>query len=174
MTFSHFKAPTEPLFKQLKILRFDDQISINNCVLVHDYLKGKLPLCFDKTFSQLKNRQNIVTRNAEKGMLVIPTFKSTYFGSKSIYSSCITSWNMLTNKINNNEEFKGKIVDLKSLSRNKIKEVSKKYYLESYKEYIPTQWFQTKWFVSQTIEHDNYNLPRKLEGLEKQQICPNH
>ena len=36
ITFSEFKAHTNPLFKALKILKFKDQIKLFNCLLVHD------------------------------------------------------------------------------------------------------------------------------------------
>ena len=43
MTFSEFRAHSEPLFKDLEILKFADNITLNNCIFVHDYLRGHLP-----------------------------------------------------------------------------------------------------------------------------------
>ena len=37
MTFSNFDAQSEPLFKELKILKIKDNIFLQNCLFVHDY-----------------------------------------------------------------------------------------------------------------------------------------
>ena len=37
MTFSEFRAHSEPLFKKLEILKFRDSIAVNNCSFVYDY-----------------------------------------------------------------------------------------------------------------------------------------
>ena len=46
MTFSDFKAHSLPLFGKLKILTFNDNITLLNCLLVYDYIKGNLPKRF--------------------------------------------------------------------------------------------------------------------------------
>ena len=38
MTFSEFRAHSEPLFKDLEILKLVDSITLNNCIFVHDYI----------------------------------------------------------------------------------------------------------------------------------------
>ena len=43
MTFAEFKAHSEPLFKQLGILKFEDNIELSNCLFVHDFLLNNLP-----------------------------------------------------------------------------------------------------------------------------------
>ena len=43
MTFSDVRAHSDPLFKELKILKANDNIFLHNCIFVHDYFHGKLP-----------------------------------------------------------------------------------------------------------------------------------
>ena len=50
-----FNAHTTPLFKSLKILKVYDQITLLNCLFVHDYLNGKLPKSIDNTFTKLSD-----------------------------------------------------------------------------------------------------------------------
>ena len=100
MTFSEFKAHSEPLFKQLEILKFTDNITLYNCILVHDYLHGNLPDAFVETFKRVSETHNHSTRQACTGMLSIPKYNSTEYGLKCIYKKCINSWNDITTEIN--------------------------------------------------------------------------
>ena len=138
MTFSDFKAHSEPLFKQLEILKFKDNIVLQNCLFVYDYLKGNLPNSFDDTFNRVDEIHSIETRGAKIGMLSIPRYKSTTYGLKSIYKNCINSWNMLTREINKSEKEKPNNKDtdidlVKMFSRNKLKSLITEHFLSSYK-----------------------------------------
>ena len=84
MSFSDFKAHSEPLFKQLKILKFTDNIVLQNCLLVYDFFNGNLPDSFEGIFSRVGDTHSNHTRNAGKGMLSIPRYKGTTYGLKSI------------------------------------------------------------------------------------------
>ena len=137
MTFSDFKAHSEPLFKQLAILKFKDNVILQNCLFVYDFLKGNLPSSFDFTFNRVEESHSIATRRADTGMLSIPSFNSTTYGLKSIYNNCIKSWNMLTTKINLLEKEKNKTkyieIDLlKITSKNKLKHLITEHFLSSY------------------------------------------
>ena len=55
MTFSNFDAHSEPLFKELKILKIKDNIFLQNCLFVHDYFHGNLPKSFNNTFTEVEN-----------------------------------------------------------------------------------------------------------------------
>ena len=46
MTFSDFKAHSNPIFKELKILKVEDSIHVLNCLFFHDYFNNKLPKPF--------------------------------------------------------------------------------------------------------------------------------
>ena len=82
MTFSDFNAHNEPLFKQLDILKFNDNIVLQNCLFVYDYLTGNLPSSFEFTFNRVDESHSMKTRMTETGMLSIPRFNSTTSWSK--------------------------------------------------------------------------------------------
>ena len=64
MTFSEFRAHSEPLFKKLEILKFSDSISINNCSFVYDYFNNNLPRSFTNTFFRADDLYEYSTRQA--------------------------------------------------------------------------------------------------------------
>ena len=70
-TFSDFKAHSEPLFKKFEILKFKDNIVLQNCLFVYDYLKGNLPNSFINTFKRVDDIHPIITQRAVTGQLVI-------------------------------------------------------------------------------------------------------
>ena len=140
ITFSEFRAHSEPLFKQLEILKFDDSIAVNNCSFVYDYLNNNLPGAFTNTFIRTNDLYEYSTRQATTGKLFIPSYKSTTFGLKCIYKRCINSWNYLSTEINlinrkcnvNNPEIND--IDLTKLSRNALKDRLTKHILSTYEE----------------------------------------
>ena len=64
MTSSDFKAHSEPLFKKFEILKFKDNIVLQNCLFAYDYLKGNLPNSFINTFKGVDDTYPIITRSA--------------------------------------------------------------------------------------------------------------
>ena len=111
MTFSDFKAHSLPLFGNLKILTFNDNITLLNCLFVYDYIKGKLPKSFNNIFVRIEDTHHNVTRGAFTGQLILSNYNSTTYGLKSIYKRYIDSWNLMTKKIR--EDF-----DVKELAKN--------------------------------------------------------
>ena len=138
MTFSEFKAHSEPLFKELEILKFQDSLSLNNCVFVYDYLQGNLPHSFVETFSRIADSHEINTRQASIGMLYAPWYNTTTFGLKCAYKKCINSWNKLTSDINTKEKNKcaNKLntpdIDLLKMSRTGMKKTITSHILSTY------------------------------------------
>ena len=105
LTFSEFKAHSEPLFKQLEIIKFSDNIILHNCLFVYDYLHGNLPQSFLDTFQRIADSHSQNTRQACTGMIYTPRYNSTEYGLKCTYNKCINSWNNITNDINTTEIF---------------------------------------------------------------------
>ena len=138
MTFSEFKAHSEPLFKQLELLKFHDNIALSDCIFVYDYLHGNLPNSFLETFCRTADSHGISTRQASTGMLLISRYNSTEYGLKCIYKKCVNSWNNMTTEINTAEKSKyaNKLnapdIDLLKLSRNKLKETITEHILTKY------------------------------------------
>ena len=138
MTFSEFRAHSEPLYKQLEILKFCDSISVLNCVFVFDYLHGNLPNSFSETFQRVDNVHNINTRQASAGMLYPPKYNSITYRHKCIYNKCINSWNKITSQINTavKSKYINKLntpdIDLTNFSKSKLKDKIIEHILSQY------------------------------------------
>ena len=140
MTFSEFRAHSEPLFKKLEILKFSDSLTVNNCSFVYDYFNNNLPNSFKNTFLRTDDLHKYSTRQAATGQLYIPKYETTTFGLKCIYKRCINSWNRLSmefNRINrdiNANNHDEKAIDFLKFSRNVLKDKLTKYILSTYEE----------------------------------------
>jgi hypothetical protein len=140
MTFSEFRAHSEPLFKQLEILKFRDNIAVNNCLFVYDYFSNELPVSFSNTFKITYDLYEYSTRQATTGKLYIPRYKTTTFGLKCIYKRCIDSWNKLSTEINsininnNVNTLEIKDINLLKFSRTVLKDTLTKHILSTYEE----------------------------------------
>ena len=140
MTFSDFRAHSEPLFCKLKILKFQDSISVNNCSFVYDYLSNNLPGSFKNIFLRSNDLHEYKTRQATTGKLHIPAYKTTSFGLKCIYKRCINSWNQLTTELNQLNKGKNKNnleianIDLLKYSRTVLKNKLTEHIISTYEE----------------------------------------
>ena len=138
MTFSDFKAHSEPLFKELSILKFQHHIDVTNCIFVYDFLHNNLPPAYINTFTRLDETDTCLTRQASTGQLFIPSFNTTTFGLKCINKRCINSWNNISREINkiNKQKYVNKFecpnIDLSKLSRGVLKEILNKHILSQY------------------------------------------
>ena len=72
LTFSNFRDHTEPLFKELEILKVRDNIFLQNCLFVYDYFHDNLPDSFKNTFNKVDDIHSLLTRNANDGSLALP------------------------------------------------------------------------------------------------------
>ena len=144
MTFSEFRAHSEPPYKKLNILKLDDSIKLTNCtdcLFVYDFLNSNLPDSYTNTFTRLEDTAtNCSTRQASTGMLHLPMYNSTNFGLKCIYKRCINSWNLLTSEINQVEKqkfvnnLKCPDIDLAKISRGKLKTTVTNHILSKYED----------------------------------------
>ena len=139
ITFSEFKAYHEPLCKQLGILKFVDNIEVNNCVFVYDFLNKSLPVSYVDTFARVEDKDTTsTTRQASTGILHLPKFSGITFGLKCIYNRCIMSWNKYTLELNkvHKQKFVNKMrctdLNFLDLSRKALKEILTKHILEKY------------------------------------------
>ena len=57
ISFSNYNADSNPLYASHKILKLSDQIALQNCLFVHDSLKGMLPICFNEYRVRIKRLQ---------------------------------------------------------------------------------------------------------------------
>ena len=138
LTFSEFHDHSEPLFKNLKILKVKDNIFLQNCLFVHDYFNGNLPKSFSNTFTKAEKTHSFFTRNAIDGILVPPRYNSTNYGLNSIYNICIKAWNKLINEQKICDKIKTKLdkdhkhIDIYNVTRKKLKQLITNDFLENY------------------------------------------
>ena len=50
--FADFEAHSDPLFKEMKVLRIQDLIKLQNCLFVHDFLNKNYPFASTTTLRQ--------------------------------------------------------------------------------------------------------------------------
>ena len=123
MSFSDFRAPSSPLFKEWDIMKIEDLVTVQNCLLAHDFFKGALPESFEDFFKTSESVNDISTRMTTTDSLWMPYCNSTTYGLNSISSICIHLWNKLASITKSSPT---------TLSRIAIKNGMPKYFIDSY------------------------------------------
>ena len=80
---SKFNAHTDPLFRNLNILKINDDKKMQELIFYYKYQHGKLPQFFSRGYIQEMENSHI-TRNAKK--LVFPSFKHEFFRKNLRYT----------------------------------------------------------------------------------------
>ena len=121
--FADFRSETNLIYKNNKILKLGDQVELQNCLLVFDFLNGKLPQCFDSYFTRVNEIHAIQTISSRLGCLFLPHFTTAQYGISSITRKCIVKWNFFSRYFNR---------DLRDLSRHDLKKKISSYFLDRY------------------------------------------
>ena len=125
MSFSNNREHTSPLFKQFKILKLKDQVTLENILFVHKFLKNDLPLSFNNYFTPTSQLYcNVTTRGSVNGCLYVPAYNTSKYGLHSITRESITAWNNIVKKFKNE--------NLLTLSNKALKKKISNLFLESY------------------------------------------
>ena len=101
------------LYKNLKILKFRDYVSLQNLLFIHDYFNSNLPACFTGYFTLSTDMHDHITLNAAQGHLFVPSVVSERFGRKSFQIQSILLCNNFAEKFPTE--------DFTNISRNKLK-----------------------------------------------------
>ena len=97
INFKNLHDDPSPLYKSNRILEIKDFITLQNTLLVHDYLKDNLPDSFQNFFCKLDQiHPDSKTKMAKCGCLFVPICNSTTYGLNSITHHCIDDWNTMT------------------------------------------------------------------------------
>ena len=121
MTFSDFTSPSQPLFEQLKLLKFADLVKLSNILLVHDILNRKSPSDISDAFNLESYSGNQMPRGKSLGLLVKPHCKSTKYGINSIIYQSILDWNEIQSH--------HKEIELSTISKAYLKQLTFKFYI---------------------------------------------
>ena len=123
ISFSDFRAEANPIYRSKHILKLDDQVKLQNCLFVYDFLNRTLPTCFDDYFSRISDVHSTNTITSTLGCLFTPFLSTTRYGLHSITRHCIDDWNFFSKTLNS---------DLSLLSRPILKQKISLYILNSY------------------------------------------
>ena len=122
--FSNFNEHTTSLFSKAKILKFIDFIQMENCIFVNKSVSGSLYPLFSQVYIFANDHHNYNTRFVSNGLLKIPTNNTSIYGTKSIETSKITSWNFFLSPFTD--------INLKGTFVNQIKHFIKNYFFNLY------------------------------------------
>ena len=137
MTFSHYLAHTSTLFKELKLLKLPDIISMSNILFTHSTINNRSPAIFNNFFKfkdinkrQISQHNKFSTLN---GALEMPIYK-TSSGLKSIQFICVVEWNQIHRKLSNENFLKYQENNfwLKLISNKTLKNLLKPNFLDNY------------------------------------------
>jgi len=137
MTFSHYLAHTSTLFKELKLLKLPDIISMSNILFTHSTLNNRSPAIFNNFFKfkdinkrQISQHNKFSTLN---GALEMPIYK-TSSGLKSVQFICAVEWNQIHRELSNENFLKYQENNfwLKSISIKPLKNLLKPNFLDNY------------------------------------------
>ena len=102
LNFAHYHAPTTPLYKNSKILKFRDNITLNNnFVFVHDSFKGILPHILNNNFVYLRNLHDHNIRISSQYHVKLHKSNTLIYGIKSITGQSARAWNYFQSKFDN-------------------------------------------------------------------------
>ena len=69
MCFKSKLESTKPLYRELKILKIRDLLTLNNCQFVQAHMIGKLPQNFNEYFKEMRNQHHCNTRESQEIMI---------------------------------------------------------------------------------------------------------
>ena len=95
MTFSPPRASSTPLYRQLEILQFRQQVELQNVLFVNSSLNKLSPIPFQEMFTLCGNASRYNLRNPL--CLVQINARTNKYGLYSIKSQCIYTWNNFVN-----------------------------------------------------------------------------
>ena len=113
-----FKAHTEPIFKNLEILKLSDKLAYCKSVFMHQYRNEKLPVSFSGLFKDITSTEELQTRHNDYNYINKPANKK--YLENFPYKKLVSNWNSLS-------------IDLKSTAeKNEFQQMLKEFYLSSY------------------------------------------
>ena len=100
ISFSDYRAEANPIYNKTSILKLDDQVRVQNCLFVFDFLHQTSPVCFNDYFTRIADVHTNNTISADLGFLFTPYLSTTRYGLNSITRHCIDDWNYFSKSLN--------------------------------------------------------------------------
>ena len=95
INFADYHAPTSELYKTTKILKFRDNVTLNNYLYVHDSFTRRVPSPLQGNFKYIHVTHSHRTRNSKMQCVKLPISRTIEYGIHSIISQSARSWNSL-------------------------------------------------------------------------------
>ena len=124
INFAQFIDSRNPLYKNSKILKFEDHIKVQNCLFIHDCIKGNIPPVLSENIKPTFNVHSYNTRAADQYHISLPKIRTEVYGIKSVSYNSTHVWNILAKQF--------AVHDLPNKSRLYCKKLITKHYLENY------------------------------------------
>ena len=83
INFADFCAPVSPLYHKSKILKFFDQVKLENSFFVHKYHNNNLPITLRKLFHTVAET-GVSTRGASQHKMSLPPARTQFYGINSV------------------------------------------------------------------------------------------
>ena len=91
--FAKLNDHATQLFRKMKIIKFVDLVSVENCIFINKCLSCKSYSVFSHLYNLAAGRHNHQTRFAMNGLLILPNYNTDLFGTKAFLYFRISSWN---------------------------------------------------------------------------------
>ena len=95
LMFFDKNSPTNKLFKNANILKFNDHVILENCLFTYNYLNHSLPDAFDNILK--RPIHDHITRATTHNAVVLPQVTTSNYGLNSILYRCAKDWNEQNN-----------------------------------------------------------------------------
>ena len=93
IAFKNQYESADPLYKNLKIIKFQDLLRLNNCLFMCQLEQNKKLASTFPGLVYTKEKHNYNTRSARKNLLDIPLCQTFTYGMQSYKYQCIEDWN---------------------------------------------------------------------------------
>ena len=93
VALKNFRSHTEPIFKELQILKFSDRLSYNRAIFMHQYSNKKLPASFLGIFRYVCDTQGTQNRHNDYNYDTLSAVKK--YLEKFPLKQIIFNWNSL-------------------------------------------------------------------------------
>ena len=75
VSLKSYKAHTEPIFKDLNILKLRDKLTYCRSIFMHQYKNKKLPTSFSDTYKDITNTDELQTRHNDYNFVINPAIR---------------------------------------------------------------------------------------------------
>ena len=101
LSFSDKNAPSTPTFDSLKVLKFNDMITMHIVSFVYECVDNLSPAYFSNYLTWIENVHSFGTGQSKRGDSFALRYNTTQYGLRSIHYSGVRLWNSLPTDIRN-------------------------------------------------------------------------